>query len=172
VIFWNLLYGFSWKILKTISKIATSFSNLTIFLFLKKKLLSFFTNFLNNYFHFITNSLTPFPYPPTWCSRTTSGKTVIPWVCSWCEHKPLDLGNLAASIDEWRRISSSLVWEGNWICMECMGEGGLSVWGVRTRRWRRVWWRGAAPHWLGMEESRWWGKRGGGSLQGKLDPGM
>ncbi len=35
-----------------------------------------------------------------------------PWLCCLCEHKNTDQGKLAASIDEWRRISSWLVWEG------------------------------------------------------------
>jgi hypothetical protein len=29
-----------------------------------------------------------------------------PWLCCLCEHKNTDQGKLAASIDEWRRISS------------------------------------------------------------------
>jgi len=39
--------------------------------------------------------------------RVTGQKT--PWLCYLCEHKNIDQGKLAASIDEWRRISSSLV---------------------------------------------------------------
>ncbi len=36
--------------------------------------------------------------------RVTRQKT--PWLCCLCEHKNIGQGKLAASIDEWRRISS------------------------------------------------------------------